>query len=164
MAYPEIKREEIEKLKKYKNKEVTLTEWTAAYIDPLFAPRQEGASVRDDWEQYGGYPGRVEQSTSFINIILIALVGRIEEGKIVPEYIVGKDKEGLKIFPHRTWAVSWITGVFSIGQGQHLGELLWCPKRGSFKGLVEKQESIEKISSLETFLLEKKLVQILPEV
>ncbi|MDP2910340.1 MAG: hypothetical protein Q8N58_00950 [bacterium] len=152
MAYPEIEREKVERLKSFVGKEIELAEYTSEYIDPLSAPKGQAAS-RDDWEQYGGYPGRTLESTRFIKIILVSIFGSEKEGKLFPEYIIGKDGEGLKIYPYRTWAVSWIISV-RFGD-----EILWNSGRGS---LSDEEGKIRQISEQELEKLKKELVQIVP--
>ncbi len=150
MTYPRIGDDNIEKMRRYIGKEISLLEHTDSYIDPSSAPKGKAAE-RDDWEQYGGYPGRVEASTETIRTTLVAVVGNRKEDGLFPEYIIGKDDEGLKAYPFRTWAVSWIQSVHGAN------ECLWSIRRGQ---LHDKEDKIRKISSQEFEEIKKDFIQI----
>jgi hypothetical protein len=104
--------DEVGRLKGFVGKEVELFTHTMSHIGPIGAPTSSGAASRDDWDQYGGYPGYMPGSGSTKKIVLLAIDGFENGGKVFPTRVIGSARgKGRGSYPLKTGPISYIDAI-----------------------------------------------------
>lgn len=110
MQHSKISEEDISRLEEYVGHEVKLCITTCAYIDPLVAPKG-AAALRDDWDQYGGYPGYEKESSKLVTMTFDAVLGYEDGGKLYATHIKGIESGKEACYPLKMGLITYVASV-----------------------------------------------------
>lgn len=117
IGYKRLSEVDVEKLKWMIGKDVNLSIYFIPHLAESHVSRSK-SPPRDDWEQYGGYPGQVPGGYEFVDLRLVEVLGFEDEGSFFPTSIVGiEKKDNIPELTHMNIKTGVISYIQSIGHG-----------------------------------------------
>lgn len=105
-----LKEAEVKGLEALLGGKINMIVTTLEHIDPLGAPKGPAAE-RDDWEQYGGYPGQTPESTQRVETVLMGIKGYKEGDEVHVTHIVGEENGVQKDYALKQGEITYISAV-----------------------------------------------------
>jgi len=109
-GYIPLDEQKIRAFEQFLYKEVDLTLQTVPHVNQILMPTGEAAS-REDWEQYGGYPGHEDGSAKVDQTILAAVWGFERGCENFPVQITGINNFEEQTFPIKVDPVTYMESI-----------------------------------------------------